>query len=274
MSSVPSIVPFLELPGEPFQRSVAMVYDVDYTLMDGYHPNLVFEKRGIDPEPFWQGVREREDIESRRRDAVSLDSIWIAHFLHEVRHGSLSGLTLAELRECGTKMQPHLYEGLPQFFEEIKQQNPTFRISNNLVSVGLRPLLEASPLGIYADRIFGYRFIDDLTPGPILDELLSTSSALEKIPAVVSISTGAATNGYEFPIRDMIYFGDGMTDVPAFRFIKKRGGTVLCVYDSQVVGARDRAQFLANEVTAIVPADYRRGSELWQKVQEHFAARQ
>ena len=36
--------------------NIALVYDADYTLMDGYHPSTILKRRGIDVDEFWKMV--------------------------------------------------------------------------------------------------------------------------------------------------------------------------------------------------------------------------
>ena len=61
----------------------------------------------------------------------------------------------------------------------------------------------------------------------------------------------------------MIYFGDGHTDIPAFSFVKRRGGTSICVFDPKEKTAYSKAEKFRNYVNYILPVDYRKNSDLW-----------
>ena len=61
--------------------------------------------------------------------------------------------------------------------------------------------------------------------------------------------------------QNMIYFGDGITDIPCMTFVKKQGGTSIALYPR---GKKDRVTnlLLDNRVNYICSADYQEGSDL------------
>ena len=183
--------------------------------------------------------------------------------MHEIRYGKLK-----ELQYTGKEINKILYKGLPEFFDKLRISNENLQISYNIVSVGIKPLLEGCSLAKYMDRIFGYTFFDDLTAGDGIDEIKSTSSTAEKIPAIVNISYGKGIEEFEYPIKQMIYFGDGETDRPAFKFVNKRNGIAICVYDPEKENSYENAMKLKNDVNYVLPADYTEGSELWNTINE------
>jgi hypothetical protein len=72
------------------------------------------------------------------------------------------------------------------------------------------------------------------------------------------------------PFPNMIYIGDGETDVPAMKMIKYQGGTSIAVYDPAKRRKQDKpspkqvCQKLITDQRAdfMAPADYREGSKL------------
>jgi len=252
--------------------NIALVYDACYTLLDGYNPSAVLERRGMNVDEFWQNVLRTQKREEERGDKTTKDIIYLALFMNEVRYGQLQGLTMQELQEAGTLVDKWLYPGLPEFFPALKRAHPDSRISHTVVSAGLKPTLEGTVLAEHMDHIFGYSFFDDLTEGDAIDEVKSTSSSVEKIHAIVTVSQGETNGSYEFPIRNMIYIGDGQTDIPAFRFVKKRGGLTICVYNPEKEGAEEKALKLKKDVAFVLPADYRRAEKLWGVVNGFMCA--
>ena len=63
------------------------------------------------------------------------------------------------------------------------------------------------------------------------------------------------------PYQNMIYFGDGMTDIPCMTFVKKQGGISIALYQK---GQKNKVTdlLLDERVNYICPADYQEGSDL------------
>ena len=63
------------------------------------------------------------------------------------------------------------------------------------------------------------------------------------------------------PFRNMIYIGDGLTDVPCMKLVKINGGYSIAVYQR---GKKNKVEDLItnNRVNFIEPADYSEGSDL------------
>ena len=60
------------------------------------------------------------------------------------------------------------------------------------------------------------------------------------------------------PFQNMIFVGDGETDIPCFRLVKDQGGHSIAVYKPHTHGAKDRANHLIEDgrVNFVCPADY------------------
>ena len=63
------------------------------------------------------------------------------------------------------------------------------------------------------------------------------------------------------PFRNMIYIGDGLTDVPCMKLVKVNGGCSIAVHQP---GQREKVQELLRDdrVNFLEPADYTEGSAL------------
>jgi hypothetical protein len=71
------------------------------------------------------------------------------------------------------------------------------------------------------------------------------------------------------PFHNMIYVGDGMTDVPSMALTKKNGGHSLAVYaEADERGKSTCVKLLdAGRVDFVAEADYRKGSKLSRRVE-------
>jgi hypothetical protein len=66
------------------------------------------------------------------------------------------------------------------------------------------------------------------------------------------------------PFEQMLFIGDGETDVPCFRLVKDQGGHAIAVYRPHTKKAKQRPEKLIQEgrVNFMASADYRNKSEL------------
>jgi predicted HAD superfamily phosphohydrolase len=70
------------------------------------------------------------------------------------------------------------------------------------------------------------------------------------------------------PFRNMIYIGDGLTDVPSMKLVKINGGKSIAVYPERDTKAKQTAFELlkASRVDFVLKANYKAGKELEKTV--------
>ena len=70
------------------------------------------------------------------------------------------------------------------------------------------------------------------------------------------------------PFDNMIYIGDGLTDVPSMALIKKEGGHSIAVYQNNKAQIKISESLLkANRVDFIAPANFSEKSKLYENMQ-------
>ena len=244
-------------------------------------------------------VRGKTEPPLRHRPLrVDPDTAYLLTFLSWVRDGRFPGLSNEKLRELGKDLKFH--QGMPQAMKRLAdriEKDPKYamldiKVENYVISQGMRQLLLGSPVAKYATGIYGCEFVDELLPaGFALDKSKSLKPEgqrqistiayafgdTEKTAAIFEISKGTsvdpsigvndaiAQKDRRIPLSDMIYVGDGPTDVPAWSLLKKAGGGTLAVYnpDPNAKAHRDRAHglFEQKRVEKVAAADYRPGSD-------------
>ncbi len=256
------------------QNTIAIVYDYDQTLSPSYmQDEVVFPAFGIDGPKFWQ--RCTELVRDHGYDNE------LAHMKVLLDMLDMDRPTNIELKKLGQKL--NFYKGLPEMFEQFQNGLLTaehvangITVDHYIVSSGLKVLVEGSRLQPYVRAIFGCEFAEDIEgritfPKRVISHTQKTqflfriNKGLLDMSQDVNDHMDAEIRPIPFP--NMIYIGDGPTDVPCFTVMKKNGGQAIAVYNPDDPG---RAGFKkcyqlsshADRVKHIAPADYRPDTHL------------
>lgn len=250
-------------------KKIAIVYDADKTILSEDHPNLILRARGIEVKSFWEEVnalckKQKETYPDSNTDCLYLT--WLAQRSNDPKD-PLYDLTINELNKLGKeKLKELFYPGIPNFFKEIKENNPGVKIKHNIVSLGIDHILTGG-LGDYVDRIFAYTLLES-KKGLIVG---GTNSSLEKDSATKKISRGkfygTEERGFEYHMGNMIVVGDGLSDKEMFRQVAPKG-LAICVYDPFNERARENAIKIQRNIEGIKisPADYRKEGLLYELI--------
>ncbi len=156
-----------------------------------------------------------------------------------VREGKFPGLTRRRLRELGEELE--MSPGIPEFFTATRNHvasipdyaHEDIDVEHYVVSTGIRPMIEGSPIGSIIDGIWANDFIERPAPPGYLETLAIDSDPhpismlgymidnTSKTRAVFEINKGVNRNAgidvnalmaeeqRRVPIRNMIYIADG-----------------------------------------------------------------
>ena len=150
------------------------------------------------------------------------------------------------------------------------------KLNDLLHELGISKVKLAKFLGVSRQMIYNYLELDDLNKWPkdkkvLLLNLLGIKSAEElkdiKVDTDYIMNVEARLNSLvdnedrRVPYSNMIYIGDGLTDVPCMKVVKERGGESIAIYHKDSL---DIAKRLLKEkrVGFICKADYSGDSEL------------
>jgi hypothetical protein len=284
------------------QNIIACIWDFDKTLIPGYMQAPLFRRYGVDEANFWLEVNSLAEHYRQRGYTVSGESVYLNHLLTCVRHGPMSGLSNAILRECGREIV--FYPGLPEFFRTLREfvrSRPEFvkhdiTLENYVVSTGLAEMIRGSAIAPYVDGIWGCEFIESpLMPGfltqgelqiddapeisqigTIIDNTIKTRALFEinkgtnKNPAI-DVNAQIRPEDRRIAFQNMIYVADGPSDVPCFSVVKNNGGKTYGVYNpkrTDEFAQNDRLR-QTGRIDHYGPADYTDGSMTtqWLKLQ-------
>ena len=164
------------------QNIIALIWDFDKTLIPGYMQEPLFEHYNVDPKKFWKEANELPNYYRKNGlDLIVPDTVYLNHFITYAREGVFKGLNNALLRKLGAKIK--FYEGLPAFFNEIKNlvkdnsyyQQHDIRIEHYIVSTGLRQMILGSKIAPFIDGIWGCEFMENPPPPGYLENAQATT---------------------------------------------------------------------------------------------------
>ena len=188
------------------------------------------------------------------------------------------GITLNRdyLVECGHAIE--LFPGVKEWFERINAFGESLGVTveHYVLSSGLKEIIEGSGIAHHFKQIYACEFYyrDGAACWPKLDvNFTNKTQFVYRInKGVLDVADDKTLNdsmpddSKRVPFTNMIYVGDGLSDVPCMKMMRSYGGQAIAVYqESNRAGVEE---LLARQrVDFIFPADYRAGTALNLTVQ-------
>jgi phosphoserine phosphatase len=256
------------------QNIIAVVFDFDDTLTDDSTTALI-QSAGIDAADFW-GTKAKALVDAGWDPTPA----YLKLLLDNVGEGKpLGKLTNARLQEFGAKLK--FYPGIPKLFKELRELVAKHTLSNPgiefyVISGGLEEIIRGSAIAKHLTRFWGCRFAEE---GGQIRHLRKILSFTEKTKHLFEINKGLISEGIgayavnekvdvherRVPFENIIYLGDGLTDVPCFSLLDRFGGTGFGVFDPKKFDSPKKAWeklLTPKRVTSMNAPKYRRTDEL------------
>ena len=249
------------------QPIVAFLYDFDKTLCTTDMQNYAFiPALGMTPAEFWA-----EANEFGRRNRMDGILAYMYTMLQEARRRRLP-LTRADLVDKGRGIV--LFPGVEDWFPRINAfgAEQGVQVEHYVISSGLREIIEASAISGAFKEIYASEFYYDEKGEPVWPKLAVNFTAKTQFvyrinKGVLDVSDDKTLNdsmpddSKRVPFPNMIYVGDGLSDVPCMKMMRAYGGQAIAVYqESNRPGVEDL--LAKGRVDFIFPADYREGTAL------------
>jgi len=256
------------------QERIAVVFDFDDTLGPDSTTGFLTDAGITDIDAFWQEVG---DMMADGWDPVPA---YLHHMICASRSGRMQPMTQDRLMNWGRQLP--LFDGVDQVFAQlrdvVKESNPRVSLEFYLISSGIGDVLRQMPIAAEFTDIWASEFhYDEQGLAEVPKRIISFTDKTRYLFQIQKGVTGPASRATPFavnlkvpqdqlriPLNQMIFVGDGYTDIPCFSLIKKEGGVPIAVYDQRHIEKwRNAYQFVADgRVSNLHSANYQQGSDL------------
>ena len=249
---------------------VALIYDFDKTL----------SPKDMQEYSFLPGIRTEPDVfwglcadfaQEHQTDSV----LTYMYLMKKMAQGELD-LSREKLMELGRDVE--FFPGVTTWFDRINAigERNGVTVEHYIISSGLTDIIRGSAIGDKFKAVFAASFCYDAAGQPVwpstaVNYTNKTQYLFRINKGIFDVTNDRDLNAYtpeylrRIPFTNMIYVGDGPTDVPCMKMTKQKGGYSIVVH---APGKTDSADdmLLQGRVDFSVEADYSEGSEIEQVV--------
>lgn len=259
---------------------MAIAYDFDGTLADGNMQEHQFlPDIGMKPAAFWSEVKHL--TKEHQADEV------LVYMNLMLRKAAAANVPVRrdDFKARGNAIQ--LFQGVKDWFDRITHYGRAqgVRIQHYLVSSGNAEIFAGTPIASKFAQVYASKFMFDqngvaVWPALAVNYTTKTQYLFRINKGAFDLSDNNKVNQFvekrerPVPFENMVFIGDGSTDIPCFRLVKEQGGLSVAVFKRHTKGARNKADNYVKEgrVHCVVPANYTDGSELDRIIKANISA--
>ena len=251
---------------------IALLYDFDKTLCTTDMEDYAFiPALGYTPAQFW--TKANDFGRENRMDGL------LAYMYTMIKECRRQGIRLDRefLQRCGEGIE--LFPGVREWFSRINAFGAQLGVTveHYVISSGLREIIEGSGISHEFREIYACEFFYDeegLASWPKLDVNFTNKTqfvyrinkGILDVACDKELNASMPDDSKRVPFTNMIYIGDGLSDVPCMKMMRAYGGQAIAVYQEENrAGVEDLLS--KGRVDFIFPADYRAGTGLDVTVQ-------
>ena len=244
---------------------VALIYDFDKTLATddmqafSFIPNL-----GLTSEEFW----EKTGRFSKNTGTESI--LAYLHLMIEECKKKNIPLTKEYLNSLGKDVK--FYEGVTTWFKRLNAyaESIGIQLEHYIISSGNKEIIDGSSIAKEFKAIYGCEFLYNeegiaYYPKCIINYTLKTQFLFRISKGVTNQqddrSVNQKVNEKHVEFRNMIYLGDGLTDIPCMTLIKEKNGKSIAVYQPNKKEVVEQL-LLDNRVNYVCKSDFKSNSSL------------
>ena len=248
------------------QTIVAIMYDFDRTLSTRDMQDYSFiPSLGMTDAEFWSFTNEFGT-------AQQMDSI-LAYMYAMVKKAEEKNMPLLRDKLVDMGRSVEFFNGVEGWFDRITEYGAQkgVKVEHYVISSGMKEIIEGSRISGKFKSIFACEFLYDengaaVWPKTDVNYTNKTQFVYRINKGVLDISNDIDLNrsmpedSKRVPFCNMIYIGDGLSDVPCMKMMKAYGGYSIAVYQNRDSKVEDL--LMKDRVDFIYPADYSEGTGL------------
>lgn len=256
------------------QNTIALVYDFDGTLtpktMQEY---TIIPRLKLNSKKFWKSILD----EAKASDGEVM-MIYMRRLIAEAKKLNFD-ITKKEFKIMASNIK--YFKGVKNWFDNINEyvekNHRKINISHYVISAGHHEILESSMIRNKLSNVFGSQYYFDdyghaTFPKTVVTDTVKTqflfriNKGKEKISD--SINSHMPEECRPIPFENMVYIGDGLTDVPSMALIKKQNGHAISVYPKESKEQKKVSSELLNadRVDFIAEANYTKSGQLYKRM--------
>ena len=261
------------MASKPKQNTIALVYDFDGTFSPGNsQEDTIFQVYKINKDDFWARTNRLVTEKGYERTLSYLKLL--------IHDKPFKKKPLQEKRLRALAKRIRYFPGVLGYFDsleaflagipEVKKYGIT--LEHYIVSSGLKDVLEGTRIAGHFRRIYACEFEYDAKGRPVFPKLVINDTSKTqflfrikkgKLDLWEDINSHMPEDECPIPFRNMIYIGDGMTDIPSMTVTQKAGGHAIAVFPPTSEVPEEVAKMVREKrADHFAPADYREGKLL------------
>ena len=247
------------------KTKIAIMYDFDKTLCTKDMQEYSFiPQLGMNAKEFWTQV----SIQTKEHNMDSCLS-YLYYMIQQAKEKN-HPITRDDFVKLGKDIE--FFPGVVEWFERVNEygRKQDVEIEHFVISSGIKEIIEGSAIAKEFKRIYACEFHYDKDnhadwPSMAVNYTNKTQFLFRINKGTLDIWDDAVNDQIPshqryMPYTNMIYIGDGMTDVPCMSLVKRYGGHSIAVYENKIETCNRLLQ--DDRVNFITKADYTQDSEL------------
>lgn len=253
------------------KTTIGILYDFDKTLCTTDMQEYDFIKNlGMTSDEFWGSAGEI----TKKHQVEKI----LAYMCVMIQKCKEKGIALTEdyLKQCGENVV--LFNGVISWFDRINAFGESLgvNIEHYIISSGTYEIIQGTPIAKYFKRIYACRFMYDENgvacwPALAINYTLKTQYIYRISKGILDVTDDYNLNRLQdeslrrIAYHNMIYLGDGLTDIPCMKMVKQKGGKSIAIYP---VGQGEKVKPLVDDerINFVCEADYSENSYLEKTV--------